>query len=451
MTVNLTTGIILAYLSYLRPGEWLRQIFIMLLLSNIILPLTILAQQGFDRNISFQARNEKLTAVLARLAESEKLNLSYNPGEKSFDVPVSYNAVNKPLQTVLREILALSGHDYRLIGGQVVIFKTDTEPVEPVQRSETPQSAPSLIRQTESPIESPQPLPLRDTLILRDTILRVDTLIIRDTVIVEKEVHRTPKPERPATMREDLFRFEADRNNGWSVMPFYAHMVSFNRLTGNDASGELLNLTRDAESVSIINHAMGADVRFARKRWHITSGINYTRFAYRFRYNFEAFEGGFFRTDTIDVYYTIPQTDTVWFYVTDSTWIPLTSREYFYNRLNRHGYIEVPLTAGYNLYSDPNLRIWASTGFSFGIMTNKSGIAIKPSGEYAGIEFDELSFAPLVISYSLASGFRYKISEWMDVSGELFYRQQLNSLLREYPLDKKIGAIGLKAGLVFYL
>jgi len=441
----------LAYLFDPRSVFGLRIALVILLFSGIILSSSVKAQQDLDRNISFQARNEKLASALTRLAANEKLNLSYNPGDKAFDVTITYSAANKPLQTVLREVLALSGHDFRLIGGQIVIYKTDaglqqTSPsAEPVQTVREPLQPPTAVS------ESPAVTMVRDTIMIRDTILRVDTLIIRDTVIIEKEVTRTPKPERPATLREDVFRFEADRNNGWSIMPFYAHMVSFNRLSGKAGDHELLSRTKEAESVSVINHSIGADLRFARKKWHITSGINYSRFTYRFRYNFEAFEGGYYRTDTIDVYYTIPQTDTVWYYVTDSTWIPLTSREYFYNRLNRHGFIEIPLTAGYNIYSDPNLRVWASAGLSFGIMTNRNGLAINTSEEYTGIDFSDLNFSPLMVSYMLATGFRYKISEWMDAGSELFYRQHLNSVFRDYPLDKKIGAVGLKAGIVFYL
>jgi len=441
----------LAYFFDRRSVFGLRTAFVIVLFSVIILSSGAKAQNSLDRNISFQARNEKLSTALTRLAANEKLNLSYNPGDKAFDMIITYSAVNKPIQTVLREILAISGHDFRLIGGQIVLYKTDAEPQQDDRDIEAVQTIRQTNQQAPGVFESPDVLFLRDTLIVRDTILRVDTIIIRDTVIIEKEVARTQKPERPAPLREDVFRFEADRNNGWSIMPFYAHMVSFNRLSGSPESRELLDRTKEAEAVSVINHSIGADIRFARNRWHITSGINYSRFTYRFKYNFETFEGGYFRNDTIDVYYTIPHADTIWHFVTDSTWIPLNSREYFYNRLNRHGFIEIPLTVGYNIYSDPNLRVWCNAGLSFGIVANRSGLAINASEEYTGIEFTNLNFRPLMVSYMLATGFRYKIGEWIDAGAEVFYRQHLHSVFMDYPLDKKIGAVGLKAGIVFYL
>jgi hypothetical protein len=451
LTAHLTTGILLTGIKDFKFGFWLKTYFLCLFFSLFLLFPSLMAQENFNRTISFRASGEKLSSVLDRLSASENLNFSYNPAEKSFDAPVTYTATNKPLEAVLKEILALSGHDFRLIGGQIVIFSAIAE--SPVPRPSTAietQVSTLQVPQTDT-IRIEPVLPLRDTFYLRDTIIRVDTIIVRDTVIVEKEVPRTVKPERPSPLREDMFRFEPDRNNGWSIMPFYEHMIAFNQIKAVDGNNELLRLTEEAESISWLNQSLGIDARFSRNSWHFTTGLKYSRFTNRFNYEYELFEGGFFRTDTIDIYYTIPQTDTIWYYVTDSTWVPLSSRVFFYNRLNRLGYLEIPLMFGYNLYTDVNIRFWLNAGINAGILTNKNGIAIQGPEEFAGIEFDDLDFNPLVFSFSLATGIRYRVNDWADVSAEMVYRQHLNSILRNYQLEKRIGAVGLKIGLVYYL
>lgn len=433
-----------------KSGFWLKTFFLCLFFSTMLLCTTLNAQPDFNRRISFQASGEKLTSVLGRLSASENLNFSFNPGDKSFDALVNYSTRNTPLQTVLTEILALSGHSFRIIGGQIVIFSTFEEKTSTSAVAVVPQPAiiPALIPDT---VIEKMIVPLRDTLLLRDTIIRVDTIFIHDTIVIEKEVPRSIKPERPSPLKEGMFRFEADRNNGWSIMPFYSHMLAFNKLKSGSGNNELVRLTNEAESGWWLNQSFGADVRISQKKWHITSGLNYTRFTNRFNYNYSLTEGGFFRKDTTDIYYTIPQTDTVWHYVTDSTWVPVSSQEYTFNRLNRLGYIEIPLSFGYNFYSDLNIRFWVNAGINIGWLVNKNGAAIQDNYEYTGIEFNDIDFKPMVLSYAFAGGMRYRVNEWVDVEAGLYYRQHLRSVLRNSSLEKQIGALGVKVGIVYYL
>lgn len=430
---------------------WLKTFFLCLFFSGFLLFSPLTAQNEFDRRISFQANEERLGSILDRLSSEQNLSFSYNPGEKSFDTRLNYNTSNTPLQTVLKEILALSGHDFRLIGGQIVIYSVNAEtPAVRPQPATEPQSL-TVPEPTPDTIQTEIFIPHRDTLFLRDTIVRVDTLILRDTIIVEKEVPKTTRPERPSPLREDMFRFEPDRNNGWSLTPFYKHMIALNRLQTAEDNDELLRLTKDAESMSWLNQSIGVDARFSLNSWHITTGLKYTRFTNRFNYEYELLEGGFFRTDTIDSYYTLPQTDTIWHYVTDSTWMPLISREFSYNRVNRLAYLEIPVLIGYNIFTDVNWRFWLNAGINIGILTQKSGVAIQNTSEYNGIDFEDLHFKPVVLSYAVAAGVRYRINEWVDASAELIYRQHLSSIIRDYPLDKRIGAAGLRFGIVYYL
>jgi hypothetical protein len=449
VSITLTTGILLIKITDFKSGFWLKTFLLHLFFSVLLLCEPLSAQSDFNRRIDFQASGEKLTSVLGRLSANENLNFSFNPGDKSFDVIVNYKTTNTPLQTVLKEILILSGHDFRIIGGQIAIFST-SENNTPSRPAVVPQPVIIPVQEPDTAIEKIL-VPIRDTILLRDTIIRVDTIFVHDTIIVEKEVPRSVKPERPTPLKENMFRFEADRNNGWSIMPFYSHMVAFNILKSGNGDDELLRLTNLAESNWWFNQSLGAEVRVVQNKWHISSGLNYTRFTNRFNYNYTLTEGGFFRKDTTDIYYTIPQMDTIWHYVTDSTWVPVNSLEHTFNRLNRLGYIEIPLYIGYNIYSDGNFRVWVNAGINLGFLLHKNGAAIQSNGEYSGIEFNELDFKPLVLSYAFAGGMRYRVNEWVDVDAGVFYRQHLQSVLRNSALEKRVGALGLKVGIVYYL
>ena len=48
---------------------------------------------------------------------------------------------------------------------------------------------------------------------------------------------------------------------------------------------------------------------------------------------------------SIDEYYTVSNTDTTWYYVTDSTYKPIDNHEYSYNINNRIGYLEFVVSA----------------------------------------------------------------------------------------------------------
>lgn len=412
------------------------------------------AQQPLDRNIDFSASSERLSDILNRLSESENLNFSYNPANESFNRIITYNAVSKPIRTVIGDILSKSGHDFRLVGGQIVVYavsetaavQTPPDPTTLVPDQEVSAEPQSETRQE---IVMRDTLLLRDTLFLRDTILRVDTLIIRDTIIIKEEPKQV-RPEHPKPLRDGLFRMEPDRNNSWYITGFYKQMWSSNLLSASNGEGELLSLVEDSEKNSLSSFSAGAEITRSFNRYQFTSGIQYTRFSNPFFYSHEVVEGGFFVNDTIESYYIVNQSDTTWFYLTDSTWIPRDSRTFNFDRTNRVAYFEIPLMAGFNLISSQHLNVYIKGGIYCAVLLHKNGNAILDRSGYPGAGFSEMDFNTFIFSYALGGGVRYRIFDWIDLNAEAVYRQQLNPVYKNYPINKRISAAGIRAGIIYY-
>jgi hypothetical protein len=420
-----------------------------------LLGMQVQAQDPLERKISFEASSERLTDVLDRLSATEKINFSYNPAEPSFSTIIDYKAAGKPLRVVLEDVLAMSGNNFRLVGNQVVIYA--------INNTANTADEPTLTDQD----EVPEPLPPRanvanqqeiakdtvfiyDESIVHDTIFLTDTLIIRDTVFIREEA-RPVKPEHPKPLREGMFRTEPDRNNGWFLTTYYTHMWASSILSAAESAGELLHLVEESENTSWSNATYGVEITRSKQQFQFGSGLQFTKFSQPFQYRYEEVEGGFFVTDTIESYYLVSQNDTTWYYFTDSTWIPRDSREFFLNRRNQISYLELPLMAGFNIYSSQNLNIYLKGGLYLGLLINKSGNAIKNGNGYPGIDFKELEFNPLVMSYLLGGGIRYRIYKWFDINAELGYRRHVIPVIKNYPVEKRISAAGLKVGFIYYL
>ena len=417
--------------------------------------ITILsAQQQLERRLNFEAKNEKLSDVLDRLSATENLNFSYNPAEASFSVPIDYSAQNKTLNSVLSEILRLSGHDFRQVGNQIVVFAVGDN-IQARTRPEIPETDDAIVGNTlelpddmSRPLLFPDTLLVFDTLYIRDTLVLTDTLVIRDTIFVKEEV-KTPRPEHPKPLRDGIFRMEPDRNNSWYFTAHYTQMRSSASFDSGN-TGDYLSLLRESENSSWNNMGLGVDISKAVKKIQFGGGIQFTRFSNPFYHSWEKVEGGFYVTDTIESYYTVVQADTTWYYFTDSTWIPRDVKAFVFDQINCVSYIGLPVNFGYNLYSSQQLNVYVKGGVVFDILIKKRGNTILDEDAYPDVSFAELDFNPLMISWSAAAGARYRIYDWFDLNGEIVYRNHLNSMIRNFPATKRMGAAGIRIGLIYY-
>ena len=184
-------------------------------------------------------------------------------------------------------------------------------------------------------------------------------------------------------------------------------------------------------------------------RWNFSFGLRLSHFSQQFTQQYSVNTGGNYQTDTIDIYYTVVETDTSWYYVTDSSWIPLDSKEYNYERSNAVGYLEVNAAASYDFYKSANLRIYGKIGGQLGWMMYKDGIAIPDEEHAEGIPFSDLQFNT-TYGFLAGLGLKSRMTDRMDFNAELYYVRYFNQLVKEYEFDNKLNAIGLKIGLIYY-
>jgi len=404
----------------------------------LLLP-PLYAQSEVQGNSSTTFQNEKLSAVLLKLSETEDLNFSYDANDPVYDKRISYSSKGESIQKILDNILSEAGLTHKQIGKQTVIYHSEDDQlnpviVAPVIQSENSQN--NVIVLNESPVSITEYK--IDTIYLQDTLFRIDTIRVVDTVFIEKE-----KPEKPATAKikeipVDFFQPGVERDKGWAMGIFAAPIL------------DDFSLVKDQKSFSLRSFSLGVDAVKLLKRWNITFGLRLTQFNHRFTQQYSINEGGFFDTDTIDAYYTVIETDTAWYYVTDSSWVPLEQREYSYEKTNTLGYLECNVSASFDLYKSPKMRIYVKAGGQLSLLIYNNGIAFPGDDQAEGVDFEELQFNEINYAFSLGTGLKYKIADKVDFNTELYYSGYLNTLVPEFPVDTKIKALGLKLGLVFY-
>ena len=396
-----------------------------------------MAQSETQTKITFAFQNEKLSSVLLQISEKAGVNFSYDAGDPVFDLPVTYSAKEENVDVVLKNILGQAGLQYEQIGKQTVILHAQQEPVPPaeipVQQEQTP---------PEGNPESNQPELLTefivDTIFLHDTILRIDTIRVSDTVFIEKEKPQKQTPSKVKELPVDFFQPEAIRDRGWAVGLFVAPLL------------DDFSMVKDQQSFSLRSFSLGVDALKLLKRWNLQFGLRLTQFDHRFTQQYNQNEGGFYNTDTIDTYYTVTDLDTTWYYVTDSSWVPVEIREYNYQHTNTLGYLVFNVSASFDIYQNKKIRVYLKAGGQLDLLMYKDGLAIFGEDQKETTGFDELDFNSINYAFSLGTGLKYRLADKVDFNTELYYTRHLNELVPDVPLDTHINAVGLKLGLVFY-
>lgn len=415
--------------------------FVTAALVFLLMQQQVYGQTGAEEKFDFSVKDLPLQEIFARLSERRKVNFSYNPGELQSIAPVTYQGTSKNLREHLTAILSQSGFYFKFVGNQIVVFR----PGIPVTEQTPPEQ--QVIVSEEKPV-------ITDTLktifpqvivpqMIRDTIIRTDTIVRIDTVFI------TPEPARQPETRSSL-RFEPDRGRGWSAGVYAGPMFNNYAFTSADNDQAIRELVEETESVSFRNLVAGAGINYHRNNWLFSGSVQFTGFANRFRHSYEQTTGGYYVVDTLDVYYTVVLTDTTWIYITDSSYLPLDEKNYSISQWNTFGYIDVQLGIQYILYRKRDFRLYARSAVNIGRLIYAKGGTIDPVTGLEEIDFDSLGIRKAMISWQAGLGFRQKLTDWIDITAEAWYRGSLNDMFIDYPVERKYKAFGLQAGLIYY-
>ncbi len=274
-----------------------------------------------------------------------------------------------------------------------------------------------------------------DTLILHDTLVQYDTIRRIDTVFIRKE---KSKPRKTKSFPVDYFQQQESRENGWSGEIFYAPILTN------------FTLTNEKNSYSLRSFTLGASASQLSKSWDFSFGFQLAHFANRFNRSQTVTQGGFFRADTIDTYYTVTANDTNWYFVTDSTWQPLQSYQSNYDRTNRIGYFEVNGSVAYTFFVNKKIRFYTKIGGQMSIPLYQKGMAVIKPGDLEMKDFNTLHFGSPLFSALIGTGGKYRLNRSFDFRTEIFYVYYFHPMVQDIPVRSKPNALGIKMGLIYY-
>ncbi len=398
------------------------------------------AQSISQSGINFDVVDQKLSSTLIRLSAETDINFTYNAADSIFDNYINYSAVNKEPLLILDDLLSKTNHSFKKIGNHVVIFYDSTkvaELEEPII-TENDSNAKSVVVPTV--ITKYITRPVYDTIYLSDTVfqIKVDTVFIVDTVLVEKE---KPKNQDTVNIKEipvDDFNLRLSRESGWAGEVFIAPILTD------------FSLVRKNNKITMHSFSLGVAVSRLLGNWNFKGGLKLTHFGEKFIHSYSIQDGGFFITDTIDEYYTVSHNDTIYYYITDSTWKPISNKEYNYNINNRIGLFEFSLAVSYDFYTNDNLRLYGKLGGQVGVMIYNNGLAIPNADNPDGVDFADLKFRQQSLSALFGVGMKYRLNKNFDINTEINYVKYINDIVIDYPTSTKINGVGIKIGLIYY-
>lgn len=408
-----------------------------------LVPVIVPAQlTSPDSPVSLSVSNVPVTIALDRLSVNCGVTFSYNPDQLKAEKAVTVNFIDKPFHEVLAAILPPDRFGYKLSGNQVVLYK-----LKPDEPGDLPAES-IILPKAQDTVNKTDTVFITRTEVRNDTIMHTDTVMKHDTLYIL----RTVTPEIPVTgddnfsgktsLREGQtkdFTFEAGFSLTW--------LASSSTFSAEPSYSDKLEDYRNAYSNSLLSGSVNIDLRLKYARVSLESGVSYTGFNEKLSYNYMVTNGGYFRKDTLDIYYTLDESDTSWFYVLDSTYLPLDQKDYRYNTSVHHGFIEVPLAFQYN-QPVRRMLVYARAGIIASVHAGSKGWYILPEEDGVG-DITELKARAVVFSWLIGAGALFPLNKNFTLNTGVIYRKQLQSIYIDFPIDQRFGAFGINCGIIY--
>ena len=411
-----------------------------------------------SRNVSVTVTGMPLNSVLQKLSKETGIRFSYDPELISSLKKVTLKAVNQPLGEVLNMLFSNSGFAFQEIGNQLVIYRKNKEPetrAPEFNRSEQKNIPPTIEKQIAAPdtviiTHTDTILKVRtDTLVKTETIIQHDTVSHTDTVYIERyKTQRAGKNPLPNFDKNSLHSQKFHEHNGLYAGIAYQQLIgkpSYNTTT--NAYTDLARAMKDASSRSAMNFSVGALVGYDYLRIGIQSGVTYTRLGENFEYSYTRQTGGYYRTDTVDSYYTVSGIDTTRYYVTDSSYVNIDYKKFSYKHPNAYRYIEIPLLVKFRVFQGDKLEFYITGGILANLMIGNKALYIKPDNEKSVDWIAASVLKPVLFSWQAGLGLSYNFSNGIGLLLEASFRKQLSSQYKDYPLEKKFELVNIKTGI----
>lgn len=421
--------------------------------------LSVAQPSLLNRKVNISVRNEQASVVLQRLSKQTGAYFSYDPALLS-DRKITLNASGIPLQEVLQRIFDNPSVGFREIGNQLVVYRERKKETEPIttEKKETPESLATLPKVNDK-ILPPDTVfvPHTDTifkfridtltLVQTDTIIRRDTILHTDTIYLSR-TRKAGKTEPPDFSKNSVSSQQFREDNGWYAAIAYEQLIGKPLLSEQgQGSASLLESMKKANGNSPVNFSIGAVAGYDYYRLGVLTGISFTRLGETFEYSYTQQVGGFYITDTVESYYTVGGIDTTWYYVTDSSWVNIDYKNFTYKNPNSYRYLELPLMVKFRIIQGSGIDLYALGGIVAGIAIGRNALLISPEESNTVEWVSSEGISPLILSWKAGAGIAISIGSKSGIFLEGTYRQQFNSQLKNYPLNKKFNLLNLKTGI----
>lgn len=418
-----------------------------LFLFSLLFPTSVLyGQVDVDSSfVSFKKESVTVPYILDEITQQTNIRFFYSPDffqKDKFSVDYDNLSVSEILTQLLNKKFC-----FDLKGDDVVIFRDNSKLSDVSSIANDSIASPSHQSEIKNIYSKNDTLAqdaivyqsvydtivLHDTLLIRDTITKIDTVYIRPVVKKPYRHKRIFKNTRLGDAKSRKFRLE----------PYYEQHF----LTSNyEGTKELTHLYKNSEKGECYNFKVGADVGYKMQNVLISTGIGYRGITENFVYSYNKPEISFYQHDTLDVYYTLQDTDTLWYYVMDSTFVTLPGEKKEYNVKNRYHLLEIPVTLSY-IIENNGLDIRVKGGVVSSFLISAEGYFIEDYDPFPVVKIEKSKLNSFSMDMMLAADIIYDLGNGYSVISGVNYRTGLINLFPDsYPVKKSWDTFGLHIG-----
>lgn len=396
-----------------------------------------------ENKINFSVKNVSLVQALEKLYSENKVNIAFSNSDINPNTKVTCSAENKTIEEILQNILPADEYIFQKIGNQYVILRKNTKSQEKKTEKD---SNPIITTDTVEKI-----VIKTDTIIRIDTLTKVDTLVIHDTVTIFKEAPAALKRNKIKNLRSDIFYLDQRREKGFALQASYSQHLTFYNYKNESQYTDLVDTYEDAIKPSLRSCQISVGGIYFLKRFSSSLDITISSLRHKFNYSQSFVEGGFYRIDTLDTYYTIGSNDTIWQFVTDSVYVPREEKDWSYRDINSFLYLGLQLNVAFDVIHQENVKIYAKAGLGLNYLIYYSGTVIQPNESKNTILLKDSDLQKINLSYNFGVGGRFSIAQNFDLITEINYFKYTRPVVKDFLLDINFQGVGLKLGLIYYL
>ncbi|HKK10587.1 MAG TPA: hypothetical protein VJ939_07095, partial [Bacteroidales bacterium] len=326
-----------------------------------------------------------MSDLLQDIEEQTGFYFSFSPDDFK-DRFLKVRFIDRSLSYILEQIFE-DQFAYLKNGSEIIVFKNRT-PEEGDTSEIADEASPDPVAEEEN-IQAPREIiridtvykVLRDTLFLKDTVYITDTVLVRDTIYKQKVVKNAHRNN--ISFRNTLID---DNRPAFYLDAYYAPVIGSTVYGG---SNEELSSVYSGAFEDRVSYAAGLNGGVVKNGFIAETGLAIRMVRNKLNYTFNKPDESFYEVDTLDSYYTVADSDTSWFFVTDSSLQVIPGYNEFYQNTNVYTFLDIPFNLGYQLNIN-RFDLEFRAGISLGFLLSKQGYYIADEELYPVKNLDNL-------------------------------------------------------------